>query len=198
MNKMIMLGTAAAFGLATAGTLAQAGNLEEPIVEAPVIVPVAPVYTGGDWGGFYGGLSLGYADVSADTGTATLEDGGVTYGIHGGYNYDFGKFVLGTELEYSKTDIDLGAATVDSVARLKLRGGYDLGNSLIYATAGVARADTSLGNDNGKFIGIGMDYKVTDRFTVGGELLEHRFDDIGGSGVDADATTFSLRGSFNF
>ena len=47
-------------------------------------------------------------------------------------------------------------------------------------------------------MGVGLAYQVSDNFTVGGELLEHRFYDIGGSGVDADATTFNLRGSFRF
>ena len=47
-------------------------------------------------------------------------------------------------------------------------------------------------------MGIGAVYKVTDTFTIGGELLEHQFDDINGTGVDADATTFNLRGSFRF
>ena len=87
---------------------------------------------------------------------------------------------------------------MDNVQRLKLRGGYDLGKTLIYATAGAARVDTSIGKDTGEFFGVGMAYQVTDRFTVGGEVLEHRFDDIGGTGVDADATTFNLRSSFRF
>ena len=119
--------------------------------------------------------------------------------MHGGYNYDFGQFVLGGEVDYDKLDIDLGgAATADSVARLKLKAGYDLGKTMIYATAGAARADTSLGSENGDFYGLGVAYKVNDQFTMGGEVLEHSFDDIAGSGVGADATTFTLRGSYNF
>jgi outer membrane immunogenic protein len=79
-----------------------------------------------------------------------------------------------------------------------LRGGYDLGRTLIYATAGAAKLQTSIGDDTGEFFGLGVAYQVTDQFTVGGEVLEHRFDDIGGTGVDADATTFNIRGSFRF
>ncbi len=172
-----------------------AGNLADPIVETvqePVFEPV-PVE---NWTGFYGGLNLGYGDVDG-TGAADGDD--TTYGIHAGYDYDFGRYVIGGELEYDKADIDLnGAANTDSVTRLKLRGGYDLGRTLVYATGGVAQLDSSIGKDTGEFLGIGVAYQVTDRFVVGGELLEHRFDDIGGSGVDADATTFNLRGSFRF
>ena len=201
MKKLYTLGSAAAVSISMLGTTAFAGSLADPVVETvatPVFEPVA-VDTG--WTGFYGGLNLGYADI--DTNVAATGDG-MTYGLHAGYDYDFGNFVLGGELEYDKADIDLSlangtvAANVDSVARLKLRGGYDLGSTLIYATAGVARVDTDLGNENGEFFGVGMAYKVTESFTIGGELLEHRFDDIAGTGVDADATTFNLRGSFRF
>lgn len=190
------------FGAATllftsllAGT-AFAGSLEEPIVETVPAPVFEPAFVGGDWTGAYGGLNLGYGDVDG-TGTADGDD--TTYGFHVGYDYDFGRYVIGGELEYDKADIDLnGAANTDSVTRLKLRGGYDLGRTLIYATAGAAKLQTSIGDDTGEFFGVGMAYQVTDRFTVGGELLEHRFDDIGGTGVDADATTFNLRGSFRF
>jgi predicted porin len=96
-------------------------------------------------------------------------------------------------------DVDLGgAATVDSVARLKLRAGYDLGRTLVYATAGMARVDTTIGADNGEFAGLGVAYQFNERITVGGEVLTHSFDDIGGSGVDADATSISIRSSFRF
>lgn len=190
------------FGAATllftsllAGT-AFAGSLEKPIFETVPAPVFEPAFVGGDWTGAYGGLNLGYGDVDG-TGTADGDD--TTYGFHVGYDYDFGRYVIGGELEYDKADIDLnGAANTDSVTRLKLRGGYDLGRTLIYATAGAAKLQTSIGDDTGEFFGVGMAYQVTDRFTVGGELLEHRFDDIGGTGVDADATTFNLRGSFRF
>lgn len=196
MKTFHKIGAASVLSTSLMGSVAFAGNLSDPVVETvapPVYVPVA---TGTDWTGAYGGLNLGYGDVDG-TGTADGDD--MTYGLHLGYDYDFGRFVLGGEFEYDKADIDLnGAATTDSVMRLKLRGGYDLGRTLIYATAGAARLDSSIGKDTGEFIGVGMAYQVTDRFTVGGELLEHRFDDIGGTGVDADATTFNIRGSFRF
>ncbi len=179
------------------GSVAVAGSLQEPTVEAPLISP-APVIPSSDWTGFYTGLQLGYADMD---GPAALDGNNNTYGFHAGYDYDLGNWVIGGELDYDKTDVDLGggAANVDSVARLKFKGGYDLGNTLVYATAGVARADTTVGNETGPFAGIGITYKVTDRYTIGAEVLEHRFSDIGGTaGDDLDATTFNLRGSLRF
>lgn len=170
----------------------------EPPVFAPETVPV-PVNTGGDWTGFYTGLQLGYAD--ADSATGGLDGSDTSYGFHAGYDYDFGQFVLGGELDYDKTDISLGggAGSIDSVARAKIRGGYDLGRTLVYATAGAARADTSVGDETGPFVGVGVAYQVTDRYLVGAEVLEHRFDDVGGvAGNDIDATTLSIRGSYRF
>lgn len=194
--KSILTYTSATAVAALLAAPALAGSANPAPVE-PVVATPAPVYNmGGDWTGGYAGLSLGRLDVDG-TGAADGDD--VSYGIHGGYDYDFGRFVLGGEVEFEGTDIDLGgAADVDSVTRLKLRGGYDMGRTLLYVTAGAAEVDTSLGNETGAFGGFGMSYKITDRFTVGGEVLQHKFDDIGGSGVDADATSLNIRGGIRF
>ncbi|MBY5932344.1 porin family protein [Tateyamaria omphalii] len=193
-TRILAIGLAAAL----AGP-ALAGSLEPPAPEpaAPAPLPPAPVQTfGGDWTGGYAGLQLGYGDVDG-SGAADGDD--FLYGAHLGYRYDFGTFVLGGELDYDFADIDLnGAAEVDSVARLKLQAGYDFGRTLGYLTAGVAEVDTSLGSESGEFYGIGVAYQINDRYTVGAELLDHNFDDINGTGVDADATTLTVRGSINF
>ncbi|MCX7566124.1 porin family protein [Sulfitobacter sp. F26169L] len=195
MKTLYKIGAATALSTSLFASGAFAGNLAEPVVE-PVITPVYSPAPTGEWTGFYSGLNLGYADIDGD---GAVDGNDTSYGIHLGYDYDFGKFVLGGELEYDKADVDLnGLANADSIARLKIRGGYDLGRTMIYATAGAARLDTNVGKDTGEFIGVGVAYQVTDRFTVGGELLEHRFDDIGGTALDADATTFNLRGSYRF
>ena len=107
--------------------------------------------------------------------------------------------MLGGEFDFQAgDDYDLAGVDVDNVMRLKARAGYDLGNTLLYGTAGVARVDTSLVDSTGPVGGVGIDYKVTDRFSIGGEALAHRFEDVGGSGVDVDAQTYSLRASFRF
>ncbi|WP_299725391.1 outer membrane beta-barrel protein [uncultured Tateyamaria sp.] len=198
--KQYFLRTTLAASLAAATALpAVAGSLDTPVADpippaAPAPAPV--IAQGGEWTGGYAGIQLGYGDVNG-TGAADGDD--FLYGVHLGYDYDFGTFVLGGEIDYDATDIDLnGAATVDSVARLKLRAGYDFGRTLGYFTAGVAEVDTSLGSESGEFYGIGAVYQISDRYTVGAELLEHNFDDISGTGVDADATTLTLRGSIRF
>lgn len=186
------------------GAPAFAGGLND-VAPEPTLAPVAaPVEynTGGDWSGAYVGAQLGYGDV--DSNGAGLDGDGTIGGVHAGYRADFGKFVAGAELDYDVADIAIGGTgdTLDNVARLKLMGGLDLGRSLVYATAGAAYADATVGgadlSDNGYFAGVGMDYQVSDRFTVGGEYLMHKFDDFDGSGVDLDADTIKAKVSFTF
>lgn len=193
-----LLATAALASPALAGgpTVVQS----EPVVTAapaPVVAPSA------DWGGFYAGAQLGYADIGSDG--AGLDGNDWLGGIHAGYRWDFGQYVAGAELDYDTASIDLGSVPgdeIDSIARLKFMGGTEVGNSLIYATAGAARATATVGgndlSDNGWFIGAGFDTAINDRWTVGGELLQHRFSDFDGRGVDFDATTLKAKVSLRF
>lgn len=176
------------------------------VVPEPVPTPapvVAPVDTGGEWGGFYVGAGLGYGDVGSST--TTLDGSGILGGVQAGYRYDFGKAVVGGELEYDVTGIDLGTTAgdqLDSVARLKAMAGADLGRTLVYGTAGYAYADASVGggtlSDDGWFAGLGADYALSDRLSVGGEVLAHRFNDFDASGVDLDTTTAKARINLRF
>lgn len=186
--------------LAVAGSFATAGGLAEPVAAAapaPVAV-AAPVSYGSDWSGAYGGLSLGYGDVDADGVTGDFE--GATFGGHIGYNYDMGNVVLGAELEAVGTDDFVNDATgleLEQVLRAKVRAGYDAGAYLPYVTAGVAQATVNGDEDNGYFYGLGVDYALSDSFTVGGEVLRHEFEDFNG-GADITADTVGLRVSYNF
>jgi len=129
--------------VAMMGVPAFAGSLQDPVAEppAPAIPAPAPALpVSGDWTGGYAGVQLGWGDVTTSIG-ADGDD--VLYGVHAGYQYDFGTFVLGGEVDYDFAEIDLnGAAEVDSVARLKLRAGYDFGRTLGWFTAGIAEVDT--------------------------------------------------------
>ena len=172
----------------------------EPVVE-PVMEPV--MMTDVDWGGAYVGAQLGYADI--DSNDAGLDGNGFLGGIHGGYRWDMGQYVVGTELDYDSASIDLGAVdgdTLDDVARLKLIGGAKFGRSLVYGTLGAARASATVTgtelSDTGYFIGAGMDYAINDKWSVGGELLQHKFDDFDDSGVDLDATTIKAKVALRF
>ncbi|QJF50944.1 outer membrane protein [Roseobacter ponti] len=192
---------AALTGMTALTAPAFAGALEEPVVEAAPAAPVVQETSYGTWTGAYGGVQLGYGDVSGDGALDGVDGNDNLYGVHIGYNYDYGNWVSGIELDYDDADIDIGggAATVDDVTRLKLKAGYDMGNWLPYATAGAAHADTTAGSDTGSFYGLGVSYQATERWLVGAEVLRHNFSDLGGtSGLDADADTFTVRASLRF
>lgn len=166
----------------------------EPVIEAPA--PVA-MTMGRDWTGAYGGLQLGYADVDAGTG---LTGDDMIGGLTAGYDWDFGNYVLGVGLDADLADLDVGTGglALERVYRLKLRGGYDLGNGLIYATAGGAGADVDgLGYDTGYFIGAGYEHMVTESISLGGEVLYHEFDNFKNT-ADIEATTFQVRANYRF
>lgn len=195
--------TKTALGVAMLGTLAVpalAGGYSAPVTEAPVAAPVVAAPVGTDWTGGYVGAQIGYGDASA----GAVDGDGATYGLRAGYDWDLGNWVVGAGVDWDKTEIDLGTGTdnIDSIARLKLRAGYDLGRTLVYGTAGAARAEADLGgvsrSDNGWFAGIGADYALNDRWTVGGELLHNQFDDFDNTGIDLDATTASINVGFRF
>ncbi|MEX0366643.1 MAG: outer membrane protein [Ruegeria sp.] len=152
----------------------------------------------GDWSGFYAGGQIGYADV--DTNVAGVEGDGLIGGLVVGYDHDFGDWVLGAGLDYDFADIEVGtAATLENVLRVKARGGYKIGDGLLYGTVGFADADTdTLGSDDGYFIGAGYEMLVGGGLSVGGEILYHEFDDFNSSGVDVEATTFQIRATYRF
>ena len=189
----------------TATTLAApafAGGPIEPMPQPVVTAPAPYVAPSADWSGFYVGAQLGYADISSSP--AGLDGNGTLGGVHAGYRWDLGTTVLGIEGDYdaASADLGIGADTLDNVARLKFMAGADLGRTLLYATGGVAWADATVAgvnrSDNGYFLGAGLDYAVNDSWTIGGEILGHRFNDFDSSGFDLDATTVKAKVSFRF
>jgi opacity protein-like surface antigen len=193
-----------------------------PVVVAPPVAPSA------DWSGFYAGGQLGFGnaimDITDGEQSAEFAEGsGALYGVHAGYMHDFGRLVVGGELDwdFGSVGLDLNPAfdtgslgSIDSIGRAKLRVGYDAGRFLPYVTAGLARASFSYdaeGADGviddtatGRFIGVGAAYAVNDRFTIGLEALRHDFNGPGVSGetdgleLETEVTTVSLRASYRF
>ena len=186
--KLVLLAATASLGLA--GT-AIAGGLDEPVAAPAPVIPVVPVAPSTDWTGFYVGGSIGTIDTSD---LADLDGDG--FGLHGGYLADLGDWVVGGELDLSRYEFDTAGDPEADVIRLKGRVGYDAGQFLPYLTLGFARLDSDdlgLDNESGVLYGIGADVAVTDNILIGGEYLQHQFDD-----ADLDADTFSLRAAYKF
>jgi opacity protein-like surface antigen len=191
--------TAIATVAALAAMPALAGNVSEPAPD-PVIAAPAPVAPATpNWTGFYAGGQLGWAWV--DTDIAGVDGDDVIGGIVAGYDYDLGDWVVGGGIDYDFADIGLSGTTasVEEVFRAKLRGGYKIGQGLLYGTGGYAWADTNnIGDDDGWFIGGGYEHRVTDNVSVGGEVLYHQFDNFGTVNTDVDATTAQVRVTYRF
>ena len=194
-------------------------NATEPAVAAAIVAPAAQ---GGDWTGAYVGLQASAVDgtTARDPGADVWDFNGGLYGAHVGYIHDYGRFVLGGELEYDQGNVGsefrpafgVGDAGVDLdwIARLKLRAGYDLGRTLVYATGGAARASASTapglpgidpGKMDGYFLGAGIDHQIAEQFTAGVEVLTHRFGDFENSPLvdtETDLTSISLRFGYRF
>ncbi len=122
------------------------------------------------WSGLYGGLHLGYGqhdtDMLYDTGSGgtlqSFEADGAVAGVHVGWNQQVAGFVIGIEADASITGIDASSASgsgeavqdvvgvdLDHLLSLRARLGFASGNWLIYATAGIARAEWDLSFNDG-------------------------------------------------
>jgi len=150
--------------------------------------------TAGDLTGIYGGVQLGQLD-----GRVSAQGRGSIGGVFIGYNNDNDRVVLGGELDYNTMDIDLGGvARIDGLARLKLRGGYLVGDAFLYGTAGAAMVAANPLKDSGYVFGAGIGYDLGNRMSLGSELLYHDIRDINNSGQDAEIITLSARLAFQF
>ncbi|WP_116598634.1 outer membrane protein [Primorskyibacter marinus] len=184
---------------AFAGSLDNTLNEPEPVAPVAVAAP-APLY---DWTGPSVGAQLGFGDIETEDAGGAEGDGGL-YGLRAYYDYDFGNYVVGGGIQYDESDIDIdGAATLDKVFRAGLRAGVDLNRTFLYGTGGYAKAFTeddavSLGDSNGYFVGLGAEHFLTEKVTVGGEILYHQFDDFDISDVEANATTANVSVNYRF
>ena len=160
---------------------------------APVALQFQP--DAESWTGGYAGVQFGLGKP----GDFSSDNPGIG-GVSLGYDRDLGETVVGMGVDYDRSGIALsGGDGLGSMLRLRGRIGYDMGRGLPYVTAGAARATLDSGaEDTGYFVGVGYDYRVTPEITVGGEVLIHRFDDLGPGSDPLDITTAQMRAAFRF
>ena len=184
-------------GAAFAGGYSAPVANPEPIVVAPIVVEDTS-----DWTGFYAGAQYGKGNFKLSLNDAEDENDMDAYGLHGGYLRDFGKFVLGGELDYNKLDID-NVDDKGDLTRLRAKAGYDMGRFMPYVTLGVAKLSIDTGtydiSETDVTYGIGGDFKVTDKFTVGAEYSKQDFSDVDDiDGLDLDTDMVQLRAAYHF
>ena len=194
------------FALATTAAIfaagsALAGGYTAPVVE-PIPVVVEPSTPEHDWSGFYAGLQYGVGNAEASVNDRAYGDEDFDgFGLHGGYLHDSGKLVYGGELDYSRLKPDNSDFDLDLV-RLRGRVGYDLGRFMPYITLGAANLSTEVFgvdiSDTAFSYGIGADFAVTEKFTIGAEYTKQDFEDIEDSGADFDTDLIQIRGAYHF
>ena len=178
--------------------VAQAGGpvvvADDPVVEAP-----AEMASDFDWTGVYAGVSV--VSGSFSDGFTDYDTSG--YGLQAGYLRDFGKWVIGGEMSYSKGDYgDLAPASDWDATRLKLIGGYGAGRLMPYAFVGATKYNVNQAtpySDTMANYGIGARYAfgASGKVVVGLEyMVENKtaFDD----NFDLDNREVALRLDYRF
>ncbi|WP_204115735.1 outer membrane protein [Shimia biformata] len=171
-------------------------HLNKAAILASVVAVATPAMAD-DWTGFYIGAHGGYGEVSG--GGADNSD--FLGGVQAGYNYDFGGWVLGAEVDYSFDNRSFGASTMDDTWSLKGKVGYAFNDTMVYGTVGGVRGGIASGGtttyDNGYIYGVGVEQRLASNWSVAGEILQTRFDSFGG-GADVKDTKAVLKVNYRF
>jgi opacity protein-like surface antigen len=153
--------------------------------------------------GFCGGQNLTNA---APGGCNTDDDDDIELGVRLGYDMQFGSWVVGGLVEYSRAELQDTVTAFSTtpaaysfsrkltdVLAVRARGGYAFGDNLLYATGGYAKANmkhsftttntvnafprSGGGDADGFQVGVGFEHKLTPNVTLGAEWLYSRFED---------------------
>jgi outer membrane immunogenic protein len=203
--------SASAIALLMIGTFAYAADV---VTEEPP-APEAVVMNTYSWTGPYIGVNGGYAwtnaKFSAGTPLGDEDFNGGLIGVRAGYNWQMdNNFVGGIEVDvdhvWNKNTYNFGGPDIEAGSdwqgSARLRIGYAIDRTLVFATGGVAIANAfvkTAGSDESKTFtgwtaGAGLEHAFTDNW-VGS--LEYRYADFGsetiGGLVDADLTQHTVR-----
>lgn len=212
MKKIISSGVVAAALLAAAPAFAADLAKSYP-VKAPVVV-AEPVFS---WTGFYLGGNAGgaWGSVDSDAGVLDMSPSGFIGGGQVGYNFQFdNNVVLGIEADFQGSDVSdtsFGVQSkMDYFGTVRGRIGYAFDHILPYVTGGFAWGHnkvtdqlTGLETSNtltGWTVGGGVEYALTNNWTVKGEYLymdlgDDYYDSIG---ANAGLTASVVRAGINY
>jgi outer membrane immunogenic protein len=180
--------------------VAKADGLPGPAYPSPPVAYERP-YVWGNWSGFYVGANVGYGSspnndqlaLSGDFPTG-LSPAGAFAGGQIGYNWQFGRLVLGAEADFQGAgisdrvqDLNFGDnfhSSLDWFGTVRGRLGYGFDRMLVYATGGFAYGGIHSGVDGpllpgspyrfdgtatGYVLGAGLEYKLTPTLSIKGE-----------------------------
>lgn len=143
------------------------------LASGPTVVTVEPVSyvqpaPSFNWGGFYGGLTLGVSMFNSDVSDhwcwvacdgASLSSFGQGVGVVAGYDVQMNEFVFGGLIDYMRTNYDntnvhdrndyssYSSASWDQIMTLRARAGIAVDRTLFYATGGIALVDVNYRHD---------------------------------------------------
>jgi outer membrane immunogenic protein len=194
----------AAVAVSAFSGVAQAADAVNEVPAAPVADYAAPASS---WGGFYGGVTSGYAwdkvklDDGNDSGSTTFN--GARFGGFAGYNAEIApSIILGAEgeLAYNWGDKTVDDAKIEAGVNgsARARVGYAFDKALVYAAGGYAVTKGKLSvpgySDSDTFhgwtVGVGVDYAVTDNIFA---RAEYRYNDFGKNTYTDGADSYSLK-----
>lgn len=153
----------------------------------------------GDWGGFHAGVQAGQMTSTLDYRGTPIQSGTAdSWGVHAGYTVDLGPHMLGAEADLNR----FKGGNADLI-RLRGRAGVDLGRFQPYLVLGVARLAGDGITETAPVFGVGGDWKISDRLTVGIEYTIQEFEDVlkdetGFSGYDLELELVQARASWRF
>lgn len=151
-----------------------------------------------DWSGFYAGGQFGYGGQRSDV----YKSHGWQGGVQAGYNHDFGGIVVGGEVEMKAVNAEINGTPFKDNIALKARVGTDLNGFLVYGTAGVARGTFDGGtakiSENGVVYGFGVERPISEKWTVGAEVLKSDFRNNYSGLTNLNDTSATLRVNYRF
>lgn len=193
------------------------------LVSVAALVAGSNAVAAQDWSGFYAGLSYGKTSGTSPIQPYVYDEGyqanGSAAGAFAGFRWNASdRVVMGLELalqggvNVDESAGELGNAdpyTLRNLTDIKLSVGMPVGKALVYGFGGVSSAALDTTNDDysgasgasGVNYGLGVDYMVTDKMTVGAEFISRNMNGYtsGGNPDDiSNVNSFSLRASFKF
>jgi len=170
-NQMLMSAAALAMGAALFGVSNQ-----------------AQAQTPYNWSGFYVGANFGYGGTkfaSPESEERSRWGKGIVAGLHGGYNWQMGSFVLGGEADLAvasfKTNLSDNKYRTDLLSSLRARLGFAFDRIMIYGTGGVGVAKGKVYSSDypskrfstvRPVLGAGVEFALNSNFLLRAEFLD--------------------------